>query len=147
MKKISTIGFTGKSAKSFFTLLKDAEVKTLLDVRLNNTSQLSGFAKKEDLKFFLEKIGEIKYLELPDLAPEKGILKDYQNKIISWDEYEKKYLNLLEKRNVEKNLDIDLLDQGCLLCSEDKPHHCHRRLAIEYLNFNWSQKLSVKHLF
>lgn len=147
MENTFTIGFTEKTAESFFSLLQNAGVTKLLDVRLNNTSQLSGFAKKDDLRFFLKKIGNIEYIEIPDLMPEKSLLKDYQNKIISWDIYAKKYIDLLDSRNVQRKLDIDLFKNGCLLCSEHTPHHCHRRLAIEYLNSNWIPNYSVKHLF
>jgi uncharacterized protein (DUF488 family) len=147
MTNTYTIGFTEKTAKTFFSLLQNAGVTRLLDVRLNNTSQLSGFAKRDDLKFFLKEIGNIEYLELQDLMPEKSLLKDYQNKLISWDVYAKKYIDILDTRNVQKKLDLDLFRNGCLLCSEHKPHQCHRRLAIEYLNSNWNPNFTIKHLF
>ncbi|HDR9759635.1 TPA: DUF488 family protein [Burkholderia cepacia] len=143
----STIGFTNKSAEKFFKLLRDAEVKTLLDVRLNNLSQLSGFAKKADLKYFLAQLVAVEFVELRDLTPEKDMLRQYQRMEINWDTYAAKYIELLAKRQVENNLEISLFDRGCLLCSEDKPHHCHRRLAVEYLNTRWNNRLNVTHLY
>ncbi|THC41149.1 DUF488 family protein [Massilia sp. Mn16-1_5] len=144
---VSTIGFTNKSAETFFKLLRTANVRTLLDVRLNNTSQLAGFAKKADLKFFLSELLGAQYIELPDLAPEGEMLKRYRSKEMPWDTYARAYIDLLERRRVEDHLDISLFVGGCLLCSEDKPHHCHRRLATEYLNARWGGKLNVSHLF
>ena len=93
--KIYTIGFTKKTAESFFGYLKSSGIETLIDVRLNNTSQLSGFAKRDDLKFFLKELCETNYVHMPELAPTKEILKPYQNKEISWKNYEDKFLNLM----------------------------------------------------
>lgn len=144
---VFTIGFTNKSASQFFKLLKDADVKTLLDVRLNNVSQLSGFAKRDDLRFFLKELGGIDYRELKDLAPSKPILSSYQKGSIDWAKYEDLYLNEISRRSVERLLEPAWFDRGCLLCSEHEPHFCHRRLAVEYLNTRWDSKLSVKHLY
>jgi uncharacterized protein (DUF488 family) len=146
MSTIFTIGFTGKSAPVFFDLLTTAGIKTVLDTRLNNTSQLAGFSKKEDLRFFLSEIGDIKYIESKDLAPEKSLLKRYQRKEVSWEVYEEEYINLLEKRNVERLIDRDVVSGGCLLCSEHLPHNCHRRLAAEYLQSHWGASFDIKHL-
>ena len=145
--EIATIGFTNKSAEKFFSLLRQAQVRTLIDVRLNNISQLAGFAKKPDLRYFLSELLGAQYVELRELAPEKDMLKRYQAKELTWDSYAGGYIELLGKRRVENNLDIDLFDHGCLLCSEDKPHRCHRRLAAEYLNSCWDNKLKIAHLF
>ncbi|HEX7636579.1 MAG TPA: DUF488 domain-containing protein [Noviherbaspirillum sp.] len=142
-----SIGFTEKSAERFFTLLRGAGVTRLIDVRLNNTSQLAGFAKKEDLRFFVKEICSIDYVEVGDLAPEPGPLKEYKNKLMDWQRYEDLYLNLLARRAVEKKLDRSLLNGGCLLCSEHKPHQCHRRLALEYLKQQWDGGLNIKHLY
>ena len=144
---LSTIGFTNKSAETFFNLLRTANVRTLLDVRLSNTSQLAGFTKKDDLKFFLAELVGANYVDLRELAPEKEMLKRYQAKELSWDRYADAYTELLAKRRVESNLDIAVFDAGCLLCSEHKPHQCHRRLAAEYLNTCWDGKLKISHLF
>ncbi|TVU69107.1 DUF488 domain-containing protein [Pseudoalteromonas distincta] len=145
--KIYTIGFTKKTAESFFGYLKSSGIETLIDVRLNNTSQLSGFAKRDDLKFFLKELCETNYVHMPELAPTKEILKPYQNKEISWKNYEDKFLNLMAQRNIEKQLPSSLLDHSCLLCSEHEPHFCHRRLVVEYLNNTTNLNLDVKHLY
>jgi uncharacterized protein (DUF488 family) len=86
-------------------------------------------------------------MELRELAPEKGMLKRYRKKELTWDSYAAEYVELLATRQVESNLDMSLFEKGCLLCSEDKPHHCHRRLAVDYLNSRWGNKLKVTHLF
>ncbi|WP_174362768.1 DUF488 family protein [uncultured Caballeronia sp.] len=144
--QVTTIGFTQKSAAQFFTLLKQAEVRTLLDVRLNNTSQLAGFSKKPDLEFFLSELLDIRYVELRELAPERDHLKRYRSGDLSWDDYASAYIDQLAKRRVESNLDVTLFDGACLLCSEHSPDRCHRRLAVEYLNSRWSNRLSIEHL-
>lgn len=142
-----TIGFTGKSAEKFFNLLKNAEVLNLLDVRLNNTSQLAGFAKKDDLKFLLKEVAGINYREIKDLAPSKIILSSYQKGSMTWEKYEDLYVNEIAKRSVERLVEASWFDRGCLLCSEHEPHFCHRRLAVDYLNSKWNSSLNVKHLF
>lgn len=128
-----TIGFTKKSAKQFFELLKKNQVKCLIDTRLNNKSQLAGFAKKEDLEYFLDKIANIKYVYKPEFAPSDEILTKYKKGSMSWQEYEEKYLRLLEQRNILKGLDFSLFENACFLCSEHSPQNCHRRLLAEYL--------------
>ncbi|MBA0185008.1 DUF488 domain-containing protein [Pectobacterium versatile] len=143
--KVYSIGFTEKTAEKFFTLIKKEPVKTLIDVRLNNVSQLAGFAKKNDLKYFLHEICDVTYEHVLDLAPTKEILDPYKKGNVSWETYEDNFLNLMAKRNVER-IDKSLIENGCLLCSEHKPHHCHRRLVIEYLNEQWNTDLEVKHL-
>lgn len=141
-----TIGFTQKPAEKFFGLLNDSKVKRLVDVRLNNVSQLAGFAKKNDLAFFLDQLCDCEYIHMPELAPEKQDLNAYKKGEMAWDKYEDIYLNLMSKRNIEKELTPELLNDGCLLCSEHLPHHCHRRLVAEYLNQYWDKKLEVIHL-
>lgn len=143
---IYTIGFTGTTAEGFFERLKKAGVKKLIDVRLNNTSQLSGFAKASDLPFFLQEIANIKYAHLPALAPTESMLRDYKKLKGAWVAYEADFLNLMLERRVETLLMPEDLDGTCLLCSEAKPHHCHRRLVCDYLNSKWSDRLSVRHL-
>ncbi len=145
MTNINTIGFTKKSAETFFTMLSRAGVKRLIDVRLNNTSQLAGFAKKEDLTYFLKAICDIEYLHLPELAPTADILDAYKKHKGDWRVYEQKFLQLMAERRVEESLPKDLLNEGCLLCSEDKPHYCHRRLVAEYLNEKWGN-VTIRHL-
>jgi len=143
---VTTIGFTGKTAQEFFDLLKNAEVRTVLDIRLSNTSQLAGFAKKQDLPFFLDRLCGAAYREMPELAPEPDLFKRYKAKELTWDDFAAAYVELIAKRRVESNLDVDLFRSACLLCSEHLPHHCHRRLALEYLNSRWNSCLKVTHL-
>lgn len=143
--KIFTIGFTRKSAETFFTRLKDAGVKRLIDVRLNNVSQLAGFAKKEDLRFFTRAICNIEYVHLPELAPTAEILDPYKKvKHGDWELYERQFLELMRSRRIE-DIERNLLDGGCLLCSEETPHHCHRRLVAEYLKGHWGG-VEIEHL-
>lgn len=143
--EIFTIGFTKKTAEYFFDKLKRAGVKRIVDVRLNNVSQLAGFAKKVDLQYFLRELGGIEYVHLPELAPTKDILDAYKKHKGDWGDYETKFLDLMRHRQIENTLDASLLDGGCLLCSEDQPHYCHRRLIAEYLNDKWGG-ISVNHL-
>ncbi len=144
---IYTIGFTKKNAETFFNFLKGANVKTLIDVRLNNVSQLAGFAKRDDLKFFLNELCGADYVHSPELAPTKDILNAYKKGDMPWDVYEDKFLNLMGQRNIERSIKPVLLDHGCLLCSEHEPHLCHRRLVIEYLNQHSDLDLKVRHLY
>lgn len=144
---IYTIGFTKKSAETFFNFLKQSNVKTLIDVRLNNVSQLAGFAKRDDLKFFLNELCDAEYIHLPELAPTKDILNAYKKGDMPWEVYEDKFLNLMGQRNIERSMKPTLLDHGCLLCSEHEPHLCHRRLVVEYLNQHSDLDLKVKHLY
>ncbi|MBD2314629.1 DUF488 domain-containing protein [Desertifilum sp. FACHB-1129] len=143
--QIFTIGFTQKSAKQFFETLSNAGVKRVIDTRLNNVSQLAGFAKKNDLAYFLEKIGGISYSHVLDLAPTQTILDEYKKQKGDWETYEKKFLQLMAERQIEDTLTPEQLDGGCLLCSEAKPHFCHRRLVAEYLHQKWGN-LKVNHL-
>lgn len=145
--KTFTIGFTKKNAQTFFGFIKDAGVKTLVDVRLNNVSQLAGFAKRDDLKFFLKELCDAEYEHLPDLAPTKDILNAYKKSDMPWQQYEDKYIDLMVQRNIERSVPVGLLDHGCLLCSEHEPHQCHRRLVVEYLNKCWDTNLEIKHLY
>jgi len=134
--RLYTIGFTKKTAEDFFEALVKNGVKKLIDVRLNNKSQLAGFAKADDLKYFLKKIGNIEYVHLSELAPSDDLLKGYRDKKIPWEEYEKKYLALLKERNDLSRYDISFFNDSCLLCSEEKAEKCHRRLLAEYIRNN-----------
>src|SRR5438132_8029085 len=121
--KLFTIGFTKKSAETFFTRLKNAGVKRLIDVRLNNVSQLAGFTKKDDLRYFTRAICNIEYVHLPELAPTADILNAYKKaKNGDWQLYERQFLDLIRARQIENTTPRELLDGGCLLCSEEKPH-------------------------
>ncbi len=141
-----TIGFTKKPADKFFNLLRTAEVKRIVDVRLNNVSQLAGFAKRDDLKFFAKEICGIDYVHVPELAPTQELLDAYKKEGGDWSVYEAEFLRLMERRQIEKNVSKEVIDGGCLLCSEDKPHYCHRRLVAEYLSKHWNDRVVVKHL-
>ncbi|GKX66881.1 DUF488 family protein [Inconstantimicrobium mannanitabidum] len=136
MIKVYTIGFTKKTAEEFFNLLELNNIKVVLDVRLNNVSQLAGFTKGNDLKYFLYKILTVEYLHNTQFSPTKEILMDYKNKVITWGEYEKEFNMLLRKRKLETYIReylIDKLDSICILCSESEPTFCHRRLVAEYI--------------
>lgn len=144
---ISTIGFTKKSAERFFNILNDNAVELLIDVRLNNSSQLSGFSKGDDLKYFLNKICNIQYINDKLLAPTKDILDAYKKKKISWCKYESMYISLLKERNIEKYFFSEYIkfNNICFLCSEDVPDYCHRRLLVDFLN-NYRHNLNIRHL-
>lgn len=146
IEPVFSIGFTKTTAQSFFERLIQAGVRTVIDVRIHNKSQLAGFAKSDDLAYFLNEIGHIRYRHLPILAPEEDLLARYRAKAISWDQYEQDFLSLMAERKIEDRLSPETLAGACLLCSEDKPHHCHRRLVLDYLNERWNNALSVRHL-
>jgi uncharacterized protein (DUF488 family) len=142
---VYTIGFTKKTASEFFELLRKSGAKRILDVRLNNISQLAGFSKRDDLKYFLKEICEIDYVHLPILAPTQDILDASKKGKGDWNVYEPAFLALMRKREIEKQIDPAIIRRGCLLCSEDQPHHCHRRLVAEYLRQHWGD-LDICHL-
>jgi uncharacterized protein (DUF488 family) len=143
---IFTIGFTKKSAETFFTALRGAGVRRLIDVRLNNISQLAGFTKKNDLRFFTKQICGIDYVHLPTLAPTAEILDPWKKqKGGDWAAYARAFLDLMRERAIERTLVRELLDGGCLLCSEETPEHCHRRLVAEYLQEKWAD-VQIEHL-
>ncbi|MEN1761573.1 DUF488 domain-containing protein [Anoxynatronum sibiricum] len=136
--KIFTIGFTKKSAEEFFSKLKENEVKRVVDIRLNNSSQLAGFTKGNDLKFFLDMILKIPYEHNVKLAPTKEILSDYKNKKIEWSEYERQFTNLLKERSNKNTLiEKNKLDNVCFLCSEAYPSNCHRTLVANFVKQNY----------
>ena len=143
--KLYTIGFTQKSAEKFFGLLRQPGLVRLVDIRLNNVSQLAGFTKKNDLKFFAETISGIAYSHLPELAPKAALLQEYKFAGNDWPMYETQFMALMAAREVESNTPRSLLDGGCLLCSEASPAQCHRRLVAEYLQAKWGD-LEIQHL-
>jgi uncharacterized protein (DUF488 family) len=140
-----TIGFAETNAESFFTSLRSAGVKRIIDVRLNNTSQLAGFSKKDDLRFFLREMASIEYIHMPELAPTQDILDAFKKYKGSWAVYEQEFNALMAKRGIENAISRENANLGCLLCSEKKPHHCHRRLVAEYLQKHWGD-VSIMHL-
>ena len=142
---VFTIGFAKKSAREFFGILRKAGVKKVVDIRLNNVSQLAGFTKRDDLAYFLQAIGGIGYEHRPELAPTKEILDGYKKKRLSWEEYEEGFAKLVAERQVESLLVPADLDLGCLLCSDPKADKCHRRLVAEYLRSKW-RKVEIRHL-
>jgi len=142
---VFTIGFAKKSARQFFDILQQAGVRKVIDVRLNNVSQLAGFTKKEDLAYFLDAICSIGYEHRPELAPAKEILDGYKKKSLDWSQYEERFRALMVERQVETLLEPGDLDHACLLCSEPKPDKCHRRLVAEYLRGKWGN-VNIRHL-
>jgi uncharacterized protein (DUF488 family) len=143
--KVFTIGFTRKSAREFFEKLQRPGLARVVDVRLNNVSQLAGFSKREDLKFFCEAILSIGYLHLPELAPTQAMLDGHKKNHGSWLDYEKRFLGLMAERKVEDTLARRVIDGGCLLCSEATPENCHRRLVAEYLQSKW-EDVEIEHI-
>lgn len=144
--EIYSIGFTQKSAREFFETLKTHEIERLLDVRLNNTSQLAGFAKQADLAYFLRKICGVLYEHEPLLAPTQEILDAFKKQKGDWATYTDSYLRLIEARRVEETLSkASFRRRTVLLCSESTAEHCHRRLALEYLHRHWGN-IVIHHL-
>ena len=142
---VFTVGFTKKTAAEFFEKLRASGVKRVVDVRLNKVSQLAGFSKRDDLKYFLKQILGIDYVEAPLLAPTQPMLDAYKKSKGHWEDYERQFLGLMEERRIEEKIDPAMIAGGCLLCSEDKPHQCHRRLVVEYLQKRWGN-LAIKHI-
>ena len=144
--EVYTIGFAKRTAAEFFRSLKRADIKRLLDVRLNNSSQLAGFTKREDLPFFLKEICGAEYIHQPILAPTQDILDAYKKHKGSWQEYEERFLQLMKERKIEERINRNLFSiPTVLLCSETTAEHCHRRLVLEYLQAKWGD-LKVVHL-
>ena len=144
---IYTIGFTKKNAQTFFDFIRNSGTQRLIDVRLNNVSQLAGFAKRDDLKFFLKELCGAEYVHAPDLAPTKELLNAYKKGDLPWQNYEYEFLNLMARRHIEKAFTDNDLENSCLLCSEHEPHFCHRRLVVDYLNEKTNLNLAVTHLY
>lgn len=143
---VATIGFTKSSAESFFGRLRKAGVKRVIDVRLHNTSQLAGFAKADDLAYFLKTINGIDYVPEPSLAPTEALMKFFKTDKGDWEVFARDFSVLMKARKIEKALSPSFFDGACLLCSEATAHRCHRRLVVEYLNQEWGGALTVAHL-
>lgn len=135
MQDIFTIGFTKKSAKYFFEILKEKQIALMLDVRLNNTSQLSGFSKYPDIEYFLNSICNIQYINDVNFSPEEWVLKDYKSKKLTWNEYVDYFDTAMKERQILEYIKVNYssFDEKniCLLCSEDKPDKCHRLLVAQ----------------
>ena len=142
---VFSIGFTKKSASRFFEMLRDSGSIRVVDVRLNNVSQLAGFAKRDDLAYFLKTVCGMDYVHLPILAPTQEMLDGYRKGDRDWNLYEKRFLKLMKERAIEDVIPREVLSDGCLLCSEDEPHRCHRRLVAEYLQQSWGD-IKIQHL-
>jgi len=144
--QVFTIGFAKKTAPEFFGALRRARIKRLVDIRLNNTSQLAGFTKRDDLPFFLKELCGAEYVHEPLLAPTQDIIDAYKKKKGGWEEFERRFLALMAERRIEEAIDRKLFDgPTVLLCSEPAADHCHRRLVLEYLNEKWGD-MEVSHL-
>lgn len=146
MIKLYTIGFTRKSAEYFFNLLRNNGVKRLVDVRISNSSQLAGFAKGKDLVFFVNEICHIPYQHIVDFAPSKDLLDRWHKEEVTWDEYEKIYIKMLQDREIIRKFGVKTFDGACFLCSEDTPEQCHRRLLVEFMKKNCTEKVEIVHL-
>src|SRR3954468_11753818 len=140
---VYTIGFTRKSAAAFFGLLRGAGVRRLIDVRLNNVSQLAGFTKRDDLAFFVKELCGAEYVHEPLLAPTHEMLDAYKKAKGDWAEYARRFLQLMSERRIEATLDRGLFDGAALLCSEPTAEYCHRRLVVEYLAGKWGDVKAV----
>ena len=102
--------------------------------------------RSKDLKYFLKTLGGIEYCHQPELAPTQDILDQFKKKKGEWTDYETRFLDLMAQRKIDERLDPSIFEDGCLLCSEARPHHCHRRLVVEYLKDRWRVPLDIKHL-
>lgn len=144
--EVYSIGFTKRTAAEFFGALKSAGIRRLLDVRLNNSSQLAGFTKREDLPFFLRELCAAEYRHERLLAPTEDLLRAYQKKVMTWQAYEQAFIHLMSERRIEEKIDRELfVVPTVLLCSETKADRCHRRLVLEYLREKWGD-LNIIHL-
>ena len=143
--RIFTIGFTKQSAESFFEALRASGAARLVDVRLNNVSQLAGFAKREDLRYFARSICGIDYVHRLDLAPTQAMLDAHRRRRGGWDAYKREFIALMKSRRIEATVPRELMDGACLLCSEHEPDRCHRRLVAEYLQQEWGH-VTIDHI-
>ena len=145
---IYTIGFTQKTAEQFFEMIKENRIELLIDVRLNNKSQLAGFSKGTDLAYFLREICGTKYIHCDEYAPTKELLSNYQKKTISWDEYVTQFDDIMERRSTYKQFisRFSAFEKVCLLCSEATAAQCHRRLVAEKIQSCLPNEVEVIHL-
>lgn len=146
MITLYTIGFTQKSAEQFFELLKKNQVARIIDIRINNASQLAGFAKGKDLQYFVKQICNANYEYVKDFAPTKELLAKWRKAEINWEQYTRVYLNLLKERSILKKYDVKKFNNACFLCSEETPELCHRRLLVEYMKEHSEEDVKIIHL-
>lgn len=148
MMTLYTIGFTQKTAEQFFQLIKKHGIELLIDIRLNNKSQLAGFTKGEDLRFFLKEICNCQYEYCAEFAPTKDILDRYKKGKINWDEYVSEYIPLMKSRKAPEKFikRYSGTTKVCLLCSEPTPEQCHRRLFAEMVEASAPNEISVIHI-
>jgi len=144
--RLFTIGFTQKPAERFFNLLRERQVRQLVDIRLNPDGQLSGFAKRADLPYFLDRLVGCTYRHVPSLAPTSDILAAYRSDR-NWDRYVERFEALMDQRDVPASIDRDVFETHvtCLLCSEHQPERCHRRLVAERVARAWTD-VEIVHL-
>jgi uncharacterized protein (DUF488 family) len=144
--EIFTIGFTQKSAEQFFNLLKAHGIRQLIDIRLNNSGQLAGFTKHQDLRYFLREICAAEYRHEVSLSPTKDLLDGTRAGRYTWQEYESIFEQLMVERDIANRLDPNLFSvPTVLLCSEATADHCHRRLVAEHLQRAWGN-VTITHL-
>jgi len=144
--EVYTTGFTKKTAAQFFEPLRHIGIRQLLDVRLNNSSQLAGFSKRSDLGYFLQELCQAQYLHEPLLAPTQEMFDQYKKRKSTWADYERQFLLLMAERHIEEHISPNLfVVPTVLLCSETTADHCHRRLVLEYLQSKWGN-LTITHL-
>lgn len=145
--EIYTSGTSGISAERFFTRLRESEITSIIDTRIKPSSQLAGYSKQDSLKFFSREMLGINYIHETLLCPEAGALKAYRSEELTWSRYQEMYLQLLEDRNLQINLDITSWGKRpLLLCSELRPEKCHRKLAAEHLHEVIPSVTKVTHL-
>ena len=145
--EICTSGTSGISAERFFLRLREAGITSIIDTRIHPASQLAGYAKQDSLIFFSRELLKVEYIHEPLLCPEYEILKSYRNMKLDWDQYQEAYLGLLKIRELKSNLDINKWgERPLLLCSEEQPDNCHRKLAAEYLKGLFSNLIEIRHL-
>ncbi len=143
--RIFTIGYASRNAREFFTILKQAGIRKVIDVRLYNTSRLAGFTKRQDIEYFLQAIVGAGYIHMPIMAPTKQLLNDYKKGLISWQQYETQFKSIITQRQIDKHIMPQDIDMSCFLCSEATADNCHRRLVAEYLAGLWPN-ISINHL-
>jgi uncharacterized protein (DUF488 family) len=135
-KTLYTIGFTKKSAEEFFTLLRENDVRMLLDIRLNNTNQLAGFTKQQDLAYFTRELLGIPYVHDPRFAPQAETISTYRKGKGAFGPFREEFMKTMEERRIREVIRADYsdrLDRCCLLCSEKDADSCHRKIVAELM--------------